>query len=306
MKMQQLYMGTLFASALVLTGCGGDDSSDVIHQSDNSNTSTSYSLKYTAFDAFSDVVNGQYIPAWGKLSYKLSNDGVVQTISTLVGNSPTSYQDSRGDKNFAYYAAKNAFAAVPEDTTGRFYKINFLDSDTFASSTQSGNTSIKYTYDIVTIDISGVGQQPLYAKTGIDTDLSYFPQGFKPTFPKSSKCYILLETPAQSYYVSYDNNSGEDITLNEWLAEEQKYHTATNIVREKVGVNNEMDVIRYTQADGSIAAAMMYKGLVYDADYYQGGVQQRPNLDPNKGEVFCYLYNDIAADFFEAQIKANS
>ena len=304
MKINKLYTGIVLASTLILTGCGDDDSG-----TDNGNNDGSIvnnELNYATFDPFTDMSNDKYEEAWGKLAYRLSNNGLVQTISTVVGSSPTAYQDSRSDDlDLEYFIGKNVFAAVPEKFDSKFYKISFIDSDTFKLRVQSDNASINSTYNIVTLDLTGVGKQPRNAKTGIATDLDYFPNGFNATFPSGSQCYIILETPEQDFY-TFDNDDDEgSMTIEQWIANERKNNTVTNLIQENIGLNNELPAARYTDEDGNIIAAVRYNGLIYDALYNQKGVQEKFNVDPEIEEVYCNLYNDVATKFFEAQIKAN-
>ena len=304
MKINKLYTGIVLASTLILTGCGDDDSG-----TDNGNNDgpiVNNELNYATFDPFTDMSNDKYEEAWGKLAYRLSNNGLVQTISTVVGSSPTAYQDSRSDDlDLEYFIGKNVFAAVPEKFDSKFYKISFIDSDTFKLRVQSDNASINSTYNIVTLDLTGVGKQPRNAKTGIATDLDYFPNGFNATFPSGSQCYIILETPEQDFY-TFDNDDDEgSMTIEQWIANERKNNTVTNLIQENIGLNNELPAARYTDEDGNIIAAVRYNGLIYDALYNQKGVQEKFNVDPEIEEVYCNLYNDVATKFFEAQIKAN-
>lgn len=304
MKMNKLYTGIVLASTLILTGCGDDDSG-----TDNGNNDgpiVNNELNYATFDPFTDMSNDKYEEAWGKLAYRLSNNGLVQTISTVVGSSPTAYQDSRSDDlDLEYFIGKNVFAAVPEKFDSKFYRISFIDSDTFKLRVQSDNASINSTYNIVTLDLTGVGKQPRNAKTGIATDLDYFPNGFNATFPSGSQCYIILETPEQDFY-TFDNDDDEgSMTIEQWIANERKNNTVTNLIQENIGLNNELPAARYTDEDGNIIAAVRYNGLIYDALYNQKGVQEKFNVDPEIEEVYCNLYNDVATKFFEAQIKAN-
>lgn len=302
--MNKLYTGIVLASTLILTGCGDDDSG-----TDNGNNDgpiVNNELNYATFDPFTDMSNDKYEEAWGKLAYRLSNNGLVQTISTVVGSSPTAYQDSRSDDlDLEYFIGKNVFAAVPEKFDSKFYRISFIDSDTFKLRVQSDNASINSTYNIVTLDLTGVGKQPRNAKTGIATDLDYFPNGFNATFPSGSQCYIILETPEQDFY-TFDNDDDEgSMTIEQWIANERKNNTVTNLIQENIGLNNELPAARYTDEDGNIIAAVRYNGLIYDALYNQKGVQEKFNVDPEIEEVYCNLYNDVATKFFEAQIKAN-
>lgn len=302
--MNKLYTGIVLASTLILTGCGDDDSG-----TDNGNNDgpiVNNELNYATFDPFTDMSNDKYEEAWGKLAYRLSNNGLVQTISTVVGSSPTAYQDSRSDDlDLEYFIGKNVFAAVPEKFDSKFYKISFIDSDTFKLRVQSDNASINSTYNIVTLDLTGVGKQPRNAKTGIATDLDYFPNGFNATFPSGSQCYIILETPEQDFY-TFDNDDDEgSMTIEQWIANERKNNTVTNLIQENIGLNNELPAARYTDEEGNIIAAVRYNGLIYDALYNQKGVQEKFNVDPEIEEVYCNLYNDVATKFFEAQIKAN-
>lgn len=306
MKVNKLYTSMALASALLITGCGSDDDSN--SGTDNGNNDgpiVNNELNYATFDPFTEVVNNKYKDAWGKLAYKISNDGLIETISTVVGSSPTAYQDSRSDDNdLEYYAGKNLFAAVPEEFDSKFYNINFVDSDTFKLKVQSKSSTFNSTYDIMTLDITGVGKQPRDAKTGIATDLDYFPDDFNATFPSGSQCYILQETPSQSYYGFYDYDAGEDITLDEWIAEQKEDNVVKNLIQEKVGRNNELAAARYTDEYGDIVGAIEYNGLLYNAYYYQKDVKQNADTNPDIAEVYCNLYNDVATKFFETQIKA--
>lgn len=42
---------------------------------------------------------------WGKIAFKLNSDSLIQTTSTVVGSSPTAYQDSQGDEDGDIIAA---------------------------------------------------------------------------------------------------------------------------------------------------------------------------------------------------------
>ena len=304
MKINKLYAGIALASTLVLTGCGGDDDSEYVGGGDNGGPIVNNQLNYSVFDPFTDVVNNEYKGAWGKLAYKINNNGLTETLSTVIGSSPTAYQDSRSDDGWEYYVSKNAFAAVPESFDSKFYKINFIDSDTFTLKVQSNNSTFNSTYDITTLDLTGVGKQPRNATTGIDTDLGYFPDGFNATFPSGSQCYIILETPKQNYYSFDDGDAINSMTIEQWIANERKNNTITNLVQENIGLNNELLAARYTDEDGDVIAVVRYNGLIYDALYNQKDLQEKENTDPDISEVYCNLYNDVATDFFETQIKA--
>ena len=305
MKVNKLYTSMALASALLITGCGSDDdSSSSTDNGNNDGPIVNNELNYATFDPFSDVINDKYQAGWGKLAYKISNDGLIETISTVVGSSPTAYQDSRSDTYIEYYVGKNLFAAVPEEFDSKFYNINFVDSDTFKLKVQSKSSTFNSTYDIMTLDITGIGKQPRDATTGIATDLDYFPDGFNATFPSGSKCYILQETPDQDFYTFDDDDDEDSMTIEEWITKERKNQTVTNLVKEKVGSNNELQAVRYTNEDGDIVAAVLYEGLIYDASYHQKGVQEKESTNPDTAEVYCNLYNDVATKFFETQIKA--
>ena len=306
MKINKLYTGIVLAGALMVSGCGSDDDGEYVGGgSGNGGPIVNNELNYATFDPFSDVVNGQYKTGWGKFASTLSNKGLTQIISTLVGSSPTAYQDSRSDNlGLEYYVGNNLFAAVPEEFDSKFYKINFVDSDTFKLKIQSGSSIVNSTYDIITLDLTGVGKQPGNAQTGIETDLDYFPDSFNATFPSGSQCYIFLETPDQDYYTFSDYDEEGSMTIDQWIAKEKKYNTVSNLVKENVGSKNELQAVRYTDEDGDINAAVVYKGLIYEAYYYQKGIQEKEDIDPNIAEVYCNQYNSVATKFLETQIKA--
>lgn len=306
MKINKLYTGIVLAGALMVSGCGSDDDGEYVGGGDNNGGPiVKNELNYSTFDPFSDVINGQYKTGWGKFDFKLNNNGLIRSISTVVGSSPTAYQDSRSGDRLEYYVGNNLFAAVTEEFDSKFYKISFVDSDTFKLNIQSGSGIVNSTYDIMTLDITGIGKQPHDATTGIATDLDYFPDNFNATFPSGSKCYIFLETPDQDFYTFNDGDDEGSMTIEQWIAKESKNQTVTNLVKENVGSKNELQAARYTDGDGDIVAAVLYEGLIYDASYHQKGVQEKENTNPDIAEVYCNLYNDVATKFFEAQIKTN-
>ena len=309
MKVNKLYASIVLSSVLVLTGCGGDDDNGeyIVGSGDNSGPIIDNELNYVAFDPFSDVVDGEYKTGWGKLAYKLNNDSSMQTISTVVGSSATAYQVSRGDDedDLDYYVGNKVFVKVSDDLDSRFYKLKFTDSDSFELKIQTDNAAIDSIYDIETLDLSGIKKLAHNADTGISTvlDYDYFPDNI--AFPTGSQCYIFQETPSQSYYYFYQQASRDEITINEWIAEQKQGNVVKNLVEEKVGRNNELSAARYTDEDGDIVAAVEYNGLVYDSSFYQKGVKDNSDTDFTADVVNCDLYNTVAADFIETQIKAN-
>ncbi|MEZ2691438.1 hypothetical protein ACBQ04_01625 [Psychrobacter faecalis] len=305
MKINKLYTGIVLAGALMVSGCGSDDDGEYV--GGNGGSTVNNELNYTVFEPFSDVVNNQYKMAWGKLDSKISNNGFFQTPSTVVGSSDTAYEDSRNDNlGLEYYVGKNVFFTVPEKFDNEYYKITFLDNDKFKLKVQSGSNIVNSTYDITTLDLTGVGKLPYNAQTGINTDLSYFPDGFNATFPSGSQCYILLETPAQDYYTFYKSDTSNSTTIDEWVADQKRYNIVSNLVdNDLVGQNNELEAARYTDEDGYIIAAVKYNGLVYDADYHQKDVREKEDTNPDIAKVYCDQYNSVAANFLEEQIKIN-
>lgn len=150
MKVNKLYASIALTSALALTGCGGDDDGEyVAGGGNNGGPIVNNELNYAAFDIFTDVVDEQYKQGWGKISFKLNNNALIQTPSTVVGSSDTAYQDSRGDEkdHHDYYAADRTFAKVSDIFDKQTYKINFIDSDTFSLRIQTDNRPIDSIYD---------------------------------------------------------------------------------------------------------------------------------------------------------------
>jgi len=95
------------------------------------------------------------------------------------------------------------------------------------------------------------------------------------------------------------------MTIDEWIANEKTYKTVNNLVKEKIGIDNELLSARHTDENGEIVAAVRYNGFIYDAFYNRSGVQENFNTNPDIEEAYCSLYNDVAADLLETQIKAN-
>ncbi len=98
MKVSKLYTGILLASTLIVTGCGSDDSDSTIITDSNTGPIVNNELNYTAFDSFTDISNGLYKKGWGKITFKINNNGLTRTTSTVVGSSDNAYQISIGDE----------------------------------------------------------------------------------------------------------------------------------------------------------------------------------------------------------------
>ncbi|WP_131668907.1 hypothetical protein [Psychrobacter pygoscelis] len=325
MNFKTAFIGSFWlVGAFTLAACGGGDDTNSTMTSahtgggneSNRGPIVNKELKYTTYDIYSDVVNDKYKSAWGKLKYSITEDGVREEISTVVGSTP--YKDTHNSNNegLDYYAGDNFFIATSEDWDNASHKLSFVDHDTYKLKITSDKASITSNYDVLSYDISGAKKLPDNAKTGIRTDLHYpyFPANV--TFPKGSQCYILAETPEQSYYSFYSTAERDDITLDQWLANKKKENRVTNdgikynyqvnnLVKEKVGQKNSLNALRFTDQYGKIHAAIEFNGLVYNADYLQKGVKEKIESDPKTQLVNCRLYNDIAADFIEKQIKAN-
>lgn len=318
---KKLCTGIMLVSALILSGCGGDDDSSDSTANNGGNNSEGSSgaivdgqLKFTVFDYFNDIVDGDFAAGRGKLVYNLSSSNVSPVVSTIVGSSSTAYQNiSINDDDIDYYVSNNIFLEIPipDDFDNRYFKVRFTDNDTFKLTVQRNNSAIVSTYDIITLNISGLGRVSNNATKGIVTDLEtesdYLPDNI--SFPTGSQCYIFRETPDQSYYDFYDSDEelGSNITIDQWIADQNfSGNTVSNLVRENVGRNNELRAVRYTDSDGDIVAAVQFNGLVYDANYYSKGVPLENNFDPTTEIVECDQYNDTAANFLEEQFIIQS
>lgn len=305
-----LCTGILLSSTLVFAGCGdSDDSNPAFNGQNNGGPVVNGELKYTTYDIFTEVVDDKYKTAWGKLKFRISKNGVQEEITTVVGSSPTAYQQIRSNNNneFDYYAGNNFFIGVPENFDNEYYKISFVDNDTFKVKIQQNNTAVNSTYDIFTYDLSGVGKLDYNAETGIFTDLyyDYFPDNI--AFPQGSSCYVLQETSEESYYTFYSTDQRYTPTLEQWLENKQNLESyeIKDVVKENIGQNNSLPAVRFTDQYGDTYAAVFFNGEVFEADYVEQGVKEKLNLDPETDVVECYMYNDIAAKFMDEQIKAN-
>ncbi len=305
---RDIFTGLVLTSALIITGCEHDD--DSVNATDNASNGpiVNNEFRYTVYDMCEDVDEANYKAAWGKFEFKINNDGLVRNISTVMGSTPSTYQDSRGNKDadLDYYVGDNVFVKILDEYDSKFDKIDFVDDDTFVLSLQTDNNPIHLTYDIVTLDLRGVGKLAADAKTGITTDLEYpyFPNDI--TFPIGAKCYIMHETPKQSYYTFYDSASTENVTIDEWIARQKDSgKTLNNLVKEMVGRHNELPAARYTNHKGRVKAVVSYNGLLHDAHYYKAGAQKDASINAKTGIVNCDQYNDVASEFLDQQIKAN-
>lgn len=318
----------IIAALLTLSGCGGDDNGS--NPSDSHNGSgggatdgqpnngpiLNKTFQYTVFDIFSEVVDEQYKSAWGKIKATWRESGVTEEISTVVGK--TSYKDEiNPDKNeFEYYVGKNAFVAIPERDYAKYAKFKVIDSNTYQVTQSKDNSTITSRFKVTSYDLSGKGKLSKDAKNGIITDLhyDYFPNNI--TFPKGSTCYLLQEIPEQSYYFFYTYAERDEISIDAWLKQEPKntYYNndgqsynpqVSNVVKENIGQNNILPAVHYQDQFGQYHAAVQFNGMLYTADYYEKGVKEAINTDPKTSRVECWMYNDIAANFLEQQIKVN-
>ncbi len=306
---KNLYAGIVLASTLIVTGCGSDDDSDsFVSNGSDIGPIINNEFKYTEYYAFTDV-DDDYKTAWGKIKHTRTKNSSREEISTVVGSSSTAYQNSieNDDNGLSYYAGNNFFIGVTENFDSKYYKIDFIDNDTFELKIQKDNAVINSTYDILTYDLSGVGKIDNENPVGIYTDLNYF--NYFPdtlTFPQGSKCYVLQETAQQSYYSFSDTSANNRITIEEWLQYKRRLgYEVNNVIEEKVGQNNSLSAIRFNENSGEIVAAVEFNGLVYEADYLQQGVKEFLHTDPKTELVECYQLNNTAANFFEKQITAN-
>lgn len=71
------------------------------------------------------------------------------------------------------------------------------------------------------------------------------------------------------------------MTIDEWIANEKTYKTVNNLVKEKIGIDNELLSARHTDENGEIVAAVRYNGFIYDAFYNRSGVQENFNTNPH-------------------------
>ena len=303
-----LCAGIVFTGALTVIGCGSDSDSDVVINNENSPV-VNNEFEYTEYELFSEIVNDEYQDAWGKSKYLLSENGLREEISTVVGSSSTSYQDNKDDYNdLNYYAGDNFFIAAPVNFDSNYYKVDFLDNNTLRLKIEKDNAAINSTYDILTYNIAGTGKFKEGSDVGIYTDLNYF--YFPDTvgsFPAGSKCYVLQETPEQSSYNFYSYALGSNQkTVAQWL--EQKGsggYEINDLVKENIGQDNKLKAVRFTDKSGIIYAAVEFNSKVYEADYIQKGVKEDLDTNPKKSIVDCSQYNDTAAAFLDSQIKAN-
>lgn len=298
-----LCTGIVMTSALVIVGCGGGDDDSV-----TTSNSQNYELEYTTYDIFTDVVDDKYRLAWGKLKYSLTNNGLKEEISTVVGSSPTAYQDSRNnDNDIEYYAGNNYFISAPEIFDNRYYKFNFIDDKSFRLKIQGENASISTVFDIFTYDLSGVKKLDNRAVVGIFTNLyyDYFPDDI--AFPEGSKCSVWQETTEDSYYSFNNDGQTSQLTIDQWIENKQgsNYYELNDLVKENIGQNNSLPAVNFTDQNGHVYAAVLYNGVVYEADYVEQGVKEKLALDPKTGVVECFMYNDTAAEFMDEQIKVN-
>lgn len=311
----------IITAVLAITGCGGSDDNGVYQSGGNGGQNgngpiVNKAFQYTSFEMYNDKANS-YKSAWGKLKYTWRESGITEEISTVVGKTP--FQDIHNtlDKNsFDYYVGNNTFIAIAEPDFKQYFKFKVVDSDTFKLTQTKDKSSLTSVFDVLTYDLNGKGKISDSAMTGIDTDLNagYFPNDVK--FPKGSVCYQLQETPVQSYYYFYTGAARDKLSIDQWLKLEpnntyyalngKPYHPVVkNVVKEQIGQNNSLPAVHYKDQYGQYHAAVQFNGMLYTADYYEKGVKETMNTDPNTSRVECWMYNDIAADYLEQQIKAN-
>lgn len=318
---------TTLCLAFGLTACGGSDgdsNTNVTTNPSNPTTPTNSTntnlpiqngvFNYTAFDSYVDLARKS---AWGKLEYTLRDGSMTETILTVVGSSDYKLES---DNTFDFRAGKGFFSAINDSeytqVLGKYLKM--VDGDTFQVTYP--NTPLTESVDITSFDIGGKGKNPSNRSTGVLTDLDNYKDYFKATsysFPQGSKCYVNNSKTNVASYFFYGLNNYDQMTLQQWLADEQKSNieingksekvSASDIVYESIGLNNDIPAVHFKDQLGNYHAAVVYQGKLYNADYSDGKNYDTPvnNTDLSKGPVECWAYNKVAADYLAEQMKAS-
>lgn len=317
----------IVTAMLALSGCGGGDSGSAQSGSNNGSVGgqtgnqpntgpiVNNEFKFTTFDLYTDVVNGQYKEGWGKLKFTWSPAAIKEEISTVVGVTPYEEINKNYESDNDYYVGNNLFLAVPDTDFNTYSKVSIIDNDTLKITIRKDKSSLSSDYDIISYDLAGLGKTDPNATTGLYTDLryDYFPNNV--AFPKGSVCYMLQETPNDSYYYFYEKGDSSQMTIDSWLNKQAKttYYKdgktytpkMTTVIKEKVGLNNSLQAVRFKDQFGIYHAAVQFNGELYEAQYNEKGVKEALDLDPKTSLIECTAYNNTAANYLEQQIKAN-
>ncbi|MGB2784479.1 hypothetical protein [Psychrobacter sp.] len=190
---------------------------------------------------------------------------------------------------------------------------------------KNSNTVLDYRITYNEIDLSGrkadsykVGNNVKDSK-GIRTGLNSYPKisdnNANIAFPSGSICYIPLTISEREFLAFNAKNETNYRTLNDWIEVAKKRFSDGRPSQVKdnfgVGVNNGQAAaqIKFFATNNEpeyIYNAVVYaynnSNRIYEADYVASG-RTEANLDERNGVVDCKLYNDIAADFLEREIK---
>ncbi len=286
---------TILVASLGLAACGGDDSSyDTVSPTEIQFSTVSFShnngLRYSER---SDVV---------------LRDGQIQTTSKVfegVNNSPAfSFPYTYIAANYyrTFDATKQEFNAIISPTL----KVLTPTSYSYTLNSATNNQSLTFTPALKSYDISGI--------TTADTERFFTPLSLynlnNAQFPANSICYadVIEKVSSPVFKLGYAFLNQK--TLEEWL-DTANAANSNNYDYEivKVGENNEYRAIRLVdpsnyKGDIGYEAAVEMDGSVYTADYIFNGYSRY--IGPDTDSVYCNHFNDIAADYLETQILADS
>lgn len=154
------------------------------------------------------------------------------------------------------------------------------------------------------------------SSTGIRTALNNYSKiSANIAFPYGSICYIPVTTSEREFLAFNAKNETNYRTLNDWLsvAKNRFNDGRPSQIQDNfgVGINNRQRVaqVKFFAINDEpeyIYNAVVYaynnSNRIYETDYVASGITKL-NMNERDGVVDCTLYNDVAADFLEREIK---
>ncbi len=296
-----LAFSALLVGSMGLMACGSDDSSYNIVLPDENIEDNATEIRFSKIDTgYNKGLR------YSERSDVVLRDGQIQTTSKVfegVNNGP-GFSSSYTYIAPNYYLDLEATDAEFDALIGPTIEILSSTSYSYLLNSSTNSQPLTFTPNLKSYDISEV--------TTADQDRFFTPLSLynldNSSFPANSICYTKeiekISFPVFKVGSAFLNEN----TIEEWLinantanSNEYDYEVV------QVGENNEYRAIRLVDPSnykGEIGyeAAVEMNGSVYSADYISNGYTRYRG--PNATYISCDYFNDVAADYLEAQILA--
>ena len=285
--------------AFALTGCG--EGEDAIFGSGGSNE-----LRVSSFEGNANNI--------ARINEKYRTGEHNSEVINIIGNN-----NSQGINTLDKTVLLNSFEGTLEN---RYIEVNGLTVKR-PIYLKNSNTVLDYKITYNKVDLSGRKADSYKAgsntknSSGIRTALNTYSKiSANIAFPEGSICYIPVTTSEREFLAFNAKNETNYRTLNDWLNVAKNRFNDNRPSQTKegfgVGISNRQTAsqIKFFATNDDpeyIYSAVVYSynnssNRIYETDYVASGTTGS-NTNERNGLVDCTLYNDVAADFLEREIK---